>query len=1432
MLMSGCTNLIGGTTPEYEINYGILEEGSGMLDENGNLKESTRTGVNVRLNYLAGGDYGANKYSASYKDAFFIAEDLSNDMLDVGYFNLLDTYENSNGNTTFVYVYQTKQYADGAKRGDLVRVQEEGDYVLYPDVMTQEEIPTSNTFITVLATYAFEEGASSYHEISRVPGDLTSSMLAKPIYSSETNDANNATVEYYSILSQDKIYVYNADNVKAYSNGVTAKTEISSSYGNIVSGGGVDTSFGSVLSTGFEKKFDIQSEFNAFKSNDATLKNGNYDVDVYDYSIYTHNEDFYVTLDISATKQGYTGPDIEVEVVDEDGNPIADTETADDTVEDEVEDGAAFDFVGTICHVKIPEGTLFDVEYIPTKTLKQYGLNFATEYNYRLTPHDNFYYPELASGTVYGTSDRFTNLFGFYSYVVEPNYAGCALDIGRDGFFSFTEEAKNNYNLEKDFDEAQFYLEYKKRDPKYSEYKYKNASYKLVTNPDAYWAFLRNNRASSYTINLTGDFDIKWGFNTTKENWLKIFYPSEMLVGKINGEYINASTAYIRDLGFKLYNGYLDASAFVTAEAGVVSPTFICDDLAVFKGTMEVGISPEGVVYGDYITPYVIPLTSITNIMTDYSWLLNNIIKISIDTDAGKFQKIDTAIRNGQLYVYYIFDKKVIICRPDTGGLDDLAELEDNANPFDKIAAVVKNCSVESGVKYHEVWNYPMSDIEKYYEFSTPSLEYYVVSTDSFVTGGDVFEEAPELIEMDDEAQSIIDNAGGNGSAGGTAQVYTEYSADSVTRKYISIVFEYEGVSFYDSAGNALAENVSYDDLVAVINGEKTIGSVVNNSTEIINNWDTTQTTSEMDTYTSIKAAVSDGLHFRYSTVITENDDDTITVDIKQITGTGDVTLYTYNLTYTDSAFAALDHLKEGSEIDGTTWSSICKYVKDRMKKRKTGTSTADLKLDENAEPYSAYNLDFISGTFDNDGTYDNYIVSTSAGNGLGFYDLGNGTYFIPSFQRHEVRNVTSTTQVISGNNVTEYSKKDTTDNIVTLDSVACYGIYENKSDNSDIYPYYFMGYDRDGMTYTGSEMLKAQMVPFGVAYKNADGTYYRDFVPEDGDTMVYYLPTAYYNQYGMRIVDETFDGFDGDDDNSDDEDTDSTPGGDGGDPTPSGQGGDGNPTPSGGPDTNPSGSGGGINPTPSGSGGGDNPYPSGGPDTNPSGGGNGGNPTPSGGGEGNNPYPSGGGGENDPYPSGGGGGNPTPTGDRGGGGNGGTGFTGEVYSNQPRITSIYGNGNGDGTGDGSASDNSISGNSTSGNSVSGNGGRPVDGNPFGDTGDGSGTGRGLSPEQIICLLLIILLIILIVAWIIERKRQGKPILPIPVKRKKEEEQEEGVSTSENNDDLFTPVEVDETINNTVEELPSEPWEEPEREYNISDDDFLAEEEDIDGDHY
>ena len=141
-----------------------------------------------------------------------------------------------------------------------------------------------------------------------------------------------------------------------------------------------------------------------------------------------------------------------------------------------------------------------------------------------------------------------------------------------------------------------------------------------------------------------------------------------------------------------------------------------------------------------------------------------------------------------------------------------------------------------------------------------------------------------------------------------------------------------------------------------------------------------------------------------------------------------------------------------------------------------------------------------------------------------------------------------------------------------------------------------------------------------------------------------------------------------------------------------------------------------------------------------------------------------------------------------------------------------------------------MSDNSASDNSVSGNGGRTASQNDTG-TDTGSGTGTGLTAAQAACLILLILLIILIIAWIIYRKRKGLPIIPLPAKKEKKEEDSGGVSSSESNDDLFEPVEGGETKDYRSEVNPGpltspEDYEEPEKEYNFTDDDFLDEEDD------
>lgn len=1209
-ILSGCTNLVAGnaTAPKF-----VDEE---ELDKAVSLFSSTRTGVNAKLNFGAGGEFSNNKYLSTYADAFFVASDLSNNLDDVLYFNLLETFNNKNGNITFVYAYTTHKYADGKKRNqhpEIVTVS--GDYVMYPEVYEEQELPVSNEVYTVLASYSFAEGDNSYHEYARMATNEEDNIIAKPFYT----NSSGYKVGTYGVLLQDKIYVFNADNLKTINNDINHIIELSEA-GICLKSGELSKSFDSSAGA-FDALYNIQKEFNSFKANDKTLSEGSYDIQIFDFNVYMNRENYYIFFDITATNKGIKATAEDENDIDvfRDGEPVTldtdDPEKVEIDLPADVKGASSYDFIGTICHARIPDGTKFNVVYEPTKTIGD--SNVAYEYTYSLVPEDSIYDKDRRNekGSIYGESDYYSKYFSYYSYLInEDNSTLFEIDKFYDKLFdSFLRElnmsASELYQY-KDNDKSiglillllwldekpelrDFVNKYLKSSTNPKAY---SGNFKLVTNSDAYRKAYNSSHdnAEKYTINLTGELYLKpqiidvvdeakkYGLDIDKKTasdekeFLSFVFKTSFMhrtfpIYYKDDEY-EAFGGATEGLQAELYNGYLNASSFVNVDVSKYSVQFLNDDEAVIYDKSEKGS----------IIPKVIPLTAFSNIFSDYNILVNGISNykgtgngLKFLEEDGALLKVEPVLIGSKIYVYYVFENKVYICDMDKYRLGDADELR-NEKSLGKLFGLLENVNNETNKNYVKPasifsfvgiytklmnsmkpidrksieefiaeGNYAIDTSVLNISAFTASEEYYMLkedignysmsmnSLDNNTLGTDSYN---KLYDNFDNNQ-LLDSSKQTDNGGFIAVYYSDNkdklhnansNLDNSNANRLNIYFTYEGISVFDDDGKCILDNVSYYDVIDVISGKKNLTELTQNEL-IINNWEQSTAGSE---YESVKQAMIEGLHFQYiiNIIPVEGSTGIYNINIIGIFNDKYVTIYSYeNISYSDATFKALDHTSGDVAINDMSWNSICEYMKTRFS-QETVVKTAPAYKPGKTIRFNADDFTIKNGHFTTkeDKTY---VVCTNPEVGLYVYETDTTNYYKPAFQRHEIKY--TTTYITDRDNNSISKNMAVSDNIVVLDGISCYGIYDNiynsvegsilshsrlYNDDKVNYPYLLMGFDKQGVTYTQNEMLRSKMIPFGIAY-NDGGTYYRDFNPVDKNDFVYYLKDAEFDEYGRQKV-------------------------------------------------------------------------------------------------------------------------------------------------------------------------------------------------------------------------------------------------------------------------------------------------------------------------
>lgn len=1398
MLLNGCTTLLTGPVNAQPIDFSDLDDKSGITALG--IQDSDR--LRVKINYGDAADFDANKYSALYLDAFCVAPDLTNELQYVTYFDLLETYEDAEDGITFVYAYRTRKYADGATREDADQykdVSDDADIVMYPEVKAEENIPLSKDSYIVLATYSFARGKDSYHEIARVKSNEERFCQTKVSYT----NSGTYKPKFYSILDGTKLYIFDADNVKAFAskqktcfllskvstdgfasdvNDASATDFSETNWPATVAGNcSYSTEPIKVTKAGFVKCVDFAEEFSRLTGSEVyrSIVKGNmgtdWTMDVYDYSIYTDHSVTKLFFDITVTSTDYqvsSGEEDKIDQFNEDGTlkelddeSKAYAEKSSEEISKEAKSANphnwSYDFVGITTVENI--GTV-DVDF------KYYATSDNTMDYYAVLAD-----PKGMTEEEDPLNKNYRDYFGAYRYLYKKdgtppldllsrnNQPGMILygnkDLDGDAYwFSPSVNKKTDvtyywtvngedYNIDSLLD---FEDRYNKRVVDSSSYAFENteytlASYQYVYDQENYRPYILNPNgdfAILFESYVVGDLGLTTPYSTTYNNAVTpdddkliagYYYDED---GDLDRYLYNTRYNYVvGGLKGKLENGVLHTLLLLTPSTEHKGK-YIYDNHAIFytKDTVtkafDLNLLPEAFLYsGDYL-----------NSWADETYFLNK-----TKTDVGALQSIEPVLIGGQIYIYYIYENAIEIATP-------VDETDDGRKYYD---------SMESFMK------------------TVPGSTYYQVDLSKFFVNKDIQKQTTISLDVNYEKENKITQAldeklNDETIAGIQVNDFSNTSGEMVTftvkdsNSSITATYSVEGIIYRSQDGKDLG-SLTYDQALTIVNGTSTVSSYLTNA-DIVNNWEDSGKVYSSKGYSLKDSLLNEGLSHRY------------VIDMKQGEGKISYSIYdtvsgTYSLV-TSGEFEQVSELttQRVDAIDVKTWNSVCRYMESKLTVKTENKFSESKGTYAYGEYYKPRNLVYFSGALEREQD-DTYLASVTPSYGLGLYNMETGRYFLPNFQRHEItykitHRYERTDDVVNPiDDLTEVS-----DEISALSNMACYGVYKNNgyTKDSETYPYLFMGYDRDDITYTDIEILRAKMVPFGVAFydeskdervhpeiisvtdKEHSYGYYRDFLPADGDDVVYYLRDARYENNGNMIVDRSM--FHGDDptdepfepsnpdevspsgDGSDDKkpddgkkpssDDDKKPGGtdSNDDKKPGGTDSTDNKTPGG--NTNPSGQ---VNPPV------DNPTDGTNPDDN-----NNNNTNPGGNSDPSNPdYP-----DNT--------GTPSPDGLDGTDDN--------PDDGEDSLDPTDQNGSGGNSGDiGTVgipvSDNSISGNNVSENQV-----------------DGEGGERNL-PWW---LLLIILLALCIIAFIVYRLKNGLKVLPESVKNffvgifgKKEEEEEE-----------------------------------------------------------
>lgn len=695
MILTGCTNIVAGDTKPQPVDYTRMNEESGLskmgMDDSKDMK--------VKINYSEGSDLGANKFSATYVDAFYVAPDLSNKLEDVSYFNLLDTYEATNNGTTFVYAYRTKKYQNNLLRDNKAsykHVEIDEGFVMFPDIESEADIPVSDESYLVLATYSFARGKSSYHELARIKSDENNICQSKVTY--HTNDSLNDaiaaqyTADYYSVLDKTDMYIFDAKNVKAFSdnrqayildcvNSTAVATELSD--GNVRAEGNGDkiyqvtsssgtSSLEKITKAGFFKYVDMEEEIQSVVNNglDQIFKGG-WDIDIYDYSIYVNNRTVNIYFEMLLA-----GSEANLNVGEED----------DDTdYNDETEGGKSYEYVGNITISDI-DSVEYTVEYYNAS--KEVG-RIGGYYNYIVWPTDTARYVRARYNDGDNPIAIFSPYFGNRTILIGEDgsrpldliYNGFSTGLllyqdedGHSTYFKVDDnvqriwEFKNASSLINNINETVTLNNYNKRCISSPEYAYGGKKYQLVSSdyldkPNTYFDMKDDVMVSTYVI---GNLGIKSSFDYIKNN-------VATLNRRVAGDRFNLllyeaeSPTYRRMIGdgeFVYYNIIPNLklimedttyhSIVLKKQKNKLSAQFLFDDVVMLydsDGTAFFDAFPLGNI--STTDAFTTDKTSLAEILTCNTYSDKSI--------AGEFKDVQGTVYENSLYMTYVFDNQLIM---------------------------------------------------------------------------------------------------------------------------------------------------------------------------------------------------------------------------------------------------------------------------------------------------------------------------------------------------------------------------------------------------------------------------------------------------------------------------------------------------------------------------------------------------------------------------------------------------------------------------------------------------------------------------------------------------------------------------------------------------------------------------------------------------
>ena len=1154
MLLSGCNTLFGGRIGGAEpgtSSGGGSSSGSEFdeFKEKNNLVLSERGGLDISLNF--DGNYEASKYSSSYGDAFFIAEDLSNSTDDLNYFEFLDVIDN----TYMVYVYQTLKYANNERRDSENPYQSKevkGAYVMYPEVIVEEEHEVSDTLVTVFAVYDYRaQGKSGYCEIGRWSAKKDSDnayVMAISSYS-EDKKTQDLSTACYCLCTMGEVMVYKKAEIMNCVSKNKYGLEISGTDGKTIT----------------PITYNIDQYYRQYLKENEDLANRikNFEIDIFNIGCKVDERGYYIYVDMSATNSNISAnAEDEKEIQNGGSGEYSDEDYA--KAESEVDEkygSGSYDFLCTIVNADVddipivcePHANRFFYEYMDTwdypydeagyqRWIYTYYLDVITGaptwdlQNYTCTARigvdigGSTYYLTEQSGLnpiLCGYATASVNLLDstrISKVMAKPKDefdSVCILQAAmpflfnplateiwptnkwsvRNGIYSIIQN--NNYCQPSFVD-----VEIEKALLDLYEEQVGKRTYNLTPTKPITGNHIIVSPEFAYCYNSPVDCNIK------VDGYLKV-ERTNANVNKLNAyvhnnEYYCAKPDKVHSLwgepkteefNMVLTDAHMEGVSFSNYDASSSESLFVHDNCIVGwidDTKTENGKELKGKKF------YLIPnsMSARTPIAGDYK---SNWLGITQFLTGHNFKKLEMKVTDDKDYIYAIADDYLVAYQVKNlnSGAANIYKVDLSKFQVNKMSEEEETLSVEG-----------------------------VLSEDNKLLLDNRGEESGEFSEflknLEDDKKDAI-----NTTTGSIVPIQFPISKDE--SEMVTLFFDNVGVQIFDSESIKVGI-VSYEDISKnnILNITET--SSINElfEDETIRKYWYVSSNSETgklmkangDEIFSIASKIKENLHYRY-TIALQKENNTYNVTVTDKSNSD------FELEFTYDAGTDLNDIGHAG-IDNASWKSIVEYLKANTKTSKV-TKQYYEKGSKSFGQYSARNLTLMYKDFEGLGFSNDYWVSNTSLYGLSMMRLGSDSVFVPTFQR--VKHTMNTTHVSNKNGEAISDEQSLQNEIIQLDGISCYGLYQNTGKDKGDYPYIFIGFDNQDNVYTENELVRAKVIPFGIKtvfkYKYTDSQVksYLDsleigdnanpsiFKPLDGESVVYYLKDTYVNKNGQKIL-------------------------------------------------------------------------------------------------------------------------------------------------------------------------------------------------------------------------------------------------------------------------------------------------------------------------